>query len=85
MSNKIKFVLNRDGVKQLLQSNEIVNMMKDCANNGINNVASLDDYEIETYMGKKRANVSISAKTKKGEMDNFNNNTLLKALGSSKG
>ena len=84
MSNKFKFVLNREGVRQLLKSNEIVDVMEEHAKIGVNNVASLKDYDIDNYFGTNRANVSISAKTKKGEKDNLNNNILLKALGSSK-
>lgn len=86
MSNKnFKFVLNSNGVKQLLKSNEIVGVMTDMATKGVKQVASLKDYEISEYKGINRANVAISAKTKKGVKDNLNNNILLKALGSSKG
>ena len=85
MNNKFTFKLNIDGVRQLRKSDELVELMKDYANTGINNVASLDDYEIDSHFGKSRANVAIYAKTKKGEKDNLNNNILLKALGSSKG
>lgn len=85
MSNNFKFVLNSEGVKSILQSQEMINVMKNCATNGVRQVASIDDYEIGQYIGKNRANVSISARTEKGEKDNLNNNILLKALGSSKG
>lgn len=37
-------------------------------------------YEISTYNGKNRANVSIKTKSRKAIRDNNKNNTLLKAL-----
>lgn len=82
--NKFTFKLNIGGVQELRKSPELVSMMESMAKTGINNVANLDDYKIDTHYGKSRANVAISAKTKKGERDNLDNNILLKALGSSK-
>ena len=85
MSSKFRFVLNREGVRDLLKSEEMINCMKGYATNGVNAVANMDDFDIEIYSGKNRANVSISARTEKGKKDNLNNNILLKALGSSRG
>ncbi|MBQ0112972.1 MAG: hypothetical protein KBT03_07570 [Bacteroidales bacterium] len=85
MNNKSKFVLNKKGVRQLLRSEELGEVLKTYANNGINTVASAKDYQISEYRGKNRTNVSISARTERGKKENLNNNILLKALGSSKG
>ena len=86
MSNsKFKFTLNLHGLNELRNSEELIELMKEKANTGITSVASLEDYEIDSHHGAKRANVGISAKTEKGNKDNFDNNILLKALGSSNG
>lgn len=85
MSNKFEFVLNKEGVRELLRSDELGSVLKTFASNGVTAVASIDDYEIDEYKGKRRTNVSITAKTERGKKDNLNNNILLKALGSAKG
>ena len=40
-----------------------------------------DDYTLSEYVGRNRVNVSVSPGSEKSEQDNFDNNTLLKALG----
>lgn len=37
-------------------------------------------YEINTFSGKNRINVGISATTPEAQRDNYRNNTLLKAV-----
>ena len=40
-----------------------------------------DGYEVTTYTGRNRANASVHAETYEARKDNYENNTLLKALG----
>lgn len=76
---KVKFKLNRKGVRELLQSQEMLNLMTDYAN-GIQQRAG-DGYEVTTYgPGKTRVNASVRAATRKAIKDTLENNTLLKAV-----
>lgn len=75
----VKFELNREGVKELLQSPEMMAICKEYADNAI---ASLGDgYEVSTYTGKSRVNASVIATTYKARKENSENNTILKAVG----
>lgn len=78
MSGKIRVVLNSDGVRELLQSGE---MMGICAShaNGIAARAG-DGYIVTTYTGRTRVNASVYAATDEAKRDNMKNNTLLKAV-----
>lgn len=75
----VKFKLNKKGVRQLLQSQEMLNVVTEYAN-GIQQRAG-DGYEVSTYApGKTRVNASVHATTRKAIKDNLENNTLLKAV-----
>lgn len=77
--SKQKFVLNRAGVRELMQSDAMVNVLQSYANAAM---ASLGDgYESSTYVGRNRANVRIEAVTSAAKKENSDNNTLLKAVG----
>lgn len=73
-----KFELNRNGVAELLKSPAMIEILREKAR-GIQEAAG-DGYEISSYVGKNRANVSVKTKTKKAIRDNNKNNTLLKAM-----
>ena len=77
--SKVKFELNRAGVRELLRSQEAMNVCQEYANN-IRNRAG-DGYEVDTYVGTNRANASVYAATYEARKDNYDNNTLLKARG----
>lgn len=74
----IKFQLNRSGVRELLQSDEL---MEECSKHAkrIQNRCGAG-YEMTTHVGKNRVNASVHAKTIKARKDNSKNNTLLKAM-----
>ena len=74
----IKFELNKDGVRQLLQSPEMLNVCKSYADNAKNALG--EGYEVTTRVGKTRVNAEIAATTYKARKDNSENNTILKAL-----
>lgn len=73
-----KFELNYSGVAELMKSSVMIEVLRDKAR-GIQETAG-DGYEVTSYMGKNRANVSVKTKTKKAIRDNNKNNTLLKAM-----
>ena len=77
--SKVKFELNRAGVRELLRSQEMMSVCKSYAD-GIRNRAG-DGYEVDTFVGRNRANASVYAATYEARKDNYDNNTLLKARG----
>lgn len=77
--SKAKFELNRAGVRQLMQSQEMMNICRDYANEV--RARAGDGYEVTTYTGRNRVNASVHAETYEARKDNYEHNTLLKALG----
>ena len=75
---KVKFVLNKSGVRELLRSEEMMGLCQEYAQ-GIQERAG-DGYESDTYVGKNRVNAMVFASTSKAKRDNLENNTLLKAV-----
>lgn len=76
--SSLKIKLNREGVRQMLQSEEMQNLLRERAETAL---ASLGEgYEVTTRVGKNRANASIKAATYKARKDNLKNNSILKAL-----
>ncbi|MCR1233228.1 hypothetical protein [Streptococcus suis] len=76
--SKMRFKLNRAGVRDLLKSPEMQAVLTDKAN-GIRNRAG-DGYASDIYVGKTRANAMVYADSFKAKRDNKKNNTLLKAV-----
>lgn len=76
--SKLEFVLNRAGVRQLLKSQE----MQEVCESYAEEVASKcgDGYEVDQYMAETRGISSVKAVTAEAIRDNFENNTLEKAL-----
>lgn len=77
--SKVKFKLNRAGVRDLLRSQEALNICQDYAQQ-IQSRAG-DGYEVTTYTGANRVNASVHAATQEAIRDNYEHNTLLKARG----
>lgn len=77
---KIVFKLNRSGVKELLQSDE---MRQACESAG-NMVAAASgiDCEVDSIKGSTRVSTRVKTADAKAYYENMNNNSLLKALGS---
>lgn len=74
----IKVVLNREGVRQLLMSNE---MMDICAEHARATLEGCGNgYAMDTYVGQNRVNAMVFAETALAKADNSMNNTILKAL-----
>ena len=77
MSNFV-FKLNRQGVAELMKSQEMQDILKKHATT-IKDRAG-DGYEQDIHVGKNRANAMVKAETFKARKDNSKNNTLLKAV-----
>lgn len=76
MSNLIKFELNRAGVRELMQSQAMQNVLVEYARHVSDNAG--EGYE--PYIGATRANVSVRITTNEAYQDNLDNNTMEKAL-----
>lgn len=76
--SKLKFKLNRSGVRKLLKSKEMQDTLTEIAS-GVKNRCG-DGYEQDVYVGKNRANAMVRAETYQAKAENSENNTLLKAV-----
>lgn len=79
--SKVRFKLNRAGVRELMQSPEAQSVVLEYANNILSRCPSGLGYEVSTSVGTTRVNASVFAATPEARRDNYNNNTLLKARG----
>ena len=72
------FKLNRSGVRQLMQSQEMQAVLREKASK----IAARcgDGYEQDIMVGKNRANAQVWAETSQAKRDNSKNNTILKAV-----
>lgn len=77
MSN-YRFELNRDGVKQIMQSAEMKAVLEETAQHIANSAEG--DYKVDTMTGRTRANAEVSCGSVSTYYDNLKNNTLLKAM-----
>lgn len=76
--SKSKFVLNRSGVRELLQSEAMQGVLMQYGNQIRQRVG--DGYSVGKYVGKRRANVSVKAESKEAVRQCLNHNALLKAM-----
>ncbi len=79
--SRMRFKLNKAGVRELLQSEEVAVMCEDKAFSVAGKCGP--GYEVTTYRGKTRVNSSVHAATVEARQENAENNTLLKAVSSS--
>ncbi|MEJ8751665.1 hypothetical protein WKS98_03390 [Lagierella sp. ICN-221743] len=77
MSN-FKFELNSSGVKELLKSDGIKNVINSHAQRIYSSLG--DGYKVDQYDGVNRSNAMVWASSRKARKDNKKNNTLLKAI-----
>lgn len=78
MAKKLRVVLNRAGVRQLLRSQEMMNVCTQYAFAAQNRLG--EGYAVNYRTGKNRVNAEILAATPQAKRDNAQNNTILKAL-----
>lgn len=81
--SSFKFVLNRKGVMELLNSGEMAGVIAEAADGVSGRAASMTglDYETVVMHGKKRVNGFVQAGSAHAYYENLKNNTLIKALG----
>ncbi|WP_294407812.1 hypothetical protein [uncultured Ruminococcus sp.] len=75
---KAMIVLNKEGVRQMLRSDEAEAICREFAEKAAGSLG--DGYEVSSIKGKKRANASIKAVTYRARKDAKQNNTLIKAV-----
>lgn len=75
---KVRVVLNRKGVRELLKSDAMAQACKEQAD-AIKNRCG-DGYESDVYTGKNRANAMVWPESAKARQDNSHNNTILRRL-----
>lgn len=75
---KFHIELNREGVRELLQSAEMMQICQSHAQAIANRAGN--GYAVTTYTGRTRVNASVAVVTEEAMRDNLKNNTLLKAV-----
>lgn len=78
---KLKIVLNRKGVRELLQSPEISRCCEQVAKSKAKAMGS--QYEVESFIAQTRVVFRIYTDDPSAIDDNLKNNTMLKAISSS--
>lgn len=76
--SKVKVILNRQGVRSLLRSDEMKNLLEEKAYEALMRLGS--GYNSTTYRGKNRVNVAVFAESNAAKQDNEKHNTLLKGI-----
>lgn len=75
---KVKFKLNRAGVRDLMKSHEMAEICIGYAHNALGRLGG--GYSISTHLGQNRFNASVYAETYQAKRDNLKNNSILKAV-----
>lgn len=76
--SSIEFKLNRAGVRELLQSEEMRNACKAYADRAAQSLG--DGYVVTTHTGRTRVNASVYAESAAAKAENNEHNTILKAV-----
>lgn len=74
----LRFELNREGVRDLLRSKEMMNVCQEYANNALGKLG--DGYEVTTHTGTNRVNAQVAAVTAAAKKENLSDNTIIKAV-----
>ena len=75
---RMRFKLNRKGVRELLRSQEMEGICKEYAERALERLG--DGYEADTHVGPNRVNAMVSASTYKARRENSKDKTILKAV-----
>lgn len=75
---KVKFVLNRSGVREILRSKEMMDICKEYADKAQQSLG--DGYEVTTHTGTNRVNAMIAAESYAAKRENLKENTIIKAV-----
>ncbi len=74
----VKVVLNREGVRELLKSPEMMSICSDYANKALGRLGS--GYEVTTHVGVNRVNAEVAAVSYQAKRENLETNSILKAI-----
>lgn len=74
----VKIELNRDGVRDLLRSQEMMEICEEHASNVLGRLGP--GYTVSSMTGKNRVNASVFAESYQAKRENLESNTILKAL-----
>ena len=74
----VKIELNREGVRALLRSPEMLAVCKEHADAARGRLGA--GYEVTTRIGKNRVNAQVSTETPAARRENAKGNAILKAL-----
>lgn len=75
---KMKVKLNREGVRQLLRSEEMMDVCQAHASAAVSSLGA--GYEMTSRVGKNRVNAEVAAVSDEAKRENIKNNTILKAV-----
>lgn len=75
---KVRFELNREGVRDLLRSKEMMDVCQEYANNALGKLG--DGYEVTTHTGTNRVNAEVAAVTAAAKKENLSDNSIIKAV-----
>lgn len=75
---KVRFELNREGVRELLRSKEMMDVCQEYANNALGKLG--DGYEVTTHTGTNRVNAEVAAVTAAAKKENLSDNSIIKAV-----
>ena len=75
---KVKIELNREGVRELLRSQEMMDACTEHANSALAKLGS--GYEVTTHVGVNRVNAEVAAVTYAAKSENLKDNTIIKAV-----
>lgn len=78
--NKIRFVLNRSGVRELLKSDAMSRICEDHAARTLAGCSEIPGYKMERRAYPERTGYVVFADEYPAIADNLSHNTLLKAL-----
>ena len=79
--SKMRFELNRAGVRELMKSPEMMAVLREYAESKRSLLG--DAFKVSCYVGTNRANASVYTTDTEAMQDNLQNNTMLKAMGES--
>ena len=74
----VKFELNREGVRELMRSPEMMAICKEYADKAQAQLG--DGYTVTTHTGRTRVNASVGAESHKARQENSDTNSILKAV-----
>lgn len=75
---KVRFERNRQGVRELLKSKEMMDVCSEYAQSALGRLG--DGYEMSTHTGPNRVNAEVSAESFAAKRENLKSNTILKAV-----